>query len=208
MLATLAPCSVESVSSWGENLPLVWPEPEGESNPVSSVLRGSNVAGKEQTRALLPGESRGPGPSWSGGLLGSPQPGGNYGGIPAVGPQQAGCSSAWKQRHSAFFLLLALICSRVNRRVPYVRRCDGSPEPLLQGSCEYLPCRAPCVLTALSRLPSWVYSLWLSTRKMLPAFQRVGPLVSLQCFSLGHFIITNSFGNYGNSNNPGQLVGL
>lgn len=59
MLAALAPCLMERVDFWRKNMPLVWLEPECKSNPNSSVLRGSNVAGKKQTQARLPGKSRG-----------------------------------------------------------------------------------------------------------------------------------------------------
>lgn len=47
MLAALAPCLMERVDFWRKNMPLVWPEPECKSNPNSSVLHGSNVAGKK-----------------------------------------------------------------------------------------------------------------------------------------------------------------
>lgn len=45
-------------SFWREDVPLLWPELDCQSDPASSALCASKGAGKKQTRALFLGEAR------------------------------------------------------------------------------------------------------------------------------------------------------
>lgn len=133
------------------------------SDAVGSLACGSNVVGKKQTQALLPGEG------WcrAGAGICSAAAGQEGVAAPSLLSVRGRQDSAAKPRHLAFF---PSFCVDFRSCEQKSHLCLSVPwQPKLHVSCEHFPSRAPCALSALSHLPCRVSGVWILTRKTLPS---------------------------------------